>query len=33
MEARSMYRDQGSEEMRPVGETEFANGITVGAGC
>jgi predicted TIM-barrel fold metal-dependent hydrolase len=27
MEARSMYRDQGSEEMRPVGETEFANGI------
>ena len=27
MEARSMYRDQGPEEMRPVGETEFANGI------
>jgi hypothetical protein len=27
MEAHSMYRDQGSEEMRPVGETEFANGI------
>jgi L-fuconolactonase len=27
MEARSMYRDQGSEEMRPVGETEFANGV------
>jgi len=22
-----MYRDQGPEEMRPVGETEFANGI------
>jgi predicted TIM-barrel fold metal-dependent hydrolase len=31
MEARSMYRDQGPEEMRPVGETEFANGI--GAMC
>src|SRR5258708_15567224 len=27
MEARSMYRDQGPEEIRPVGETEFANGI------
>jgi len=27
MEARSMYRDQGPVEMRPVGETEFANGI------
>ena len=27
MEARSMCRDQGPEEMRPVGETEFANGI------
>jgi predicted TIM-barrel fold metal-dependent hydrolase len=27
MEARSMYRDQGPEELRPVGETEFANGI------
>src|SRR5258708_16136178 len=27
MEARAMYRDQGPEEMRPVGETEFANGI------
>src|SRR6266700_131133 len=27
MEARSMYRDQGPEEMRPVGEAEFANGI------
>jgi L-fuconolactonase len=27
MEARSMYRDQGPDEMRPVGETEFANGI------
>jgi L-fuconolactonase len=27
MEARSMYRDQGPEEMRPLGETEFANGI------
>jgi L-fuconolactonase len=27
MEARSMYRDRGPEEMRPVGEAEFANGI------
>src|SRR6202008_3620327 len=27
MEARSMYRDRGPEEMRPVGETEFANGV------
>ena len=27
MEARSMYRDQGPVEMRPVGETEFANGV------
>src|SRR3984885_13688716 len=27
MEASSMYRDRGPEEMRPVGETEFANGI------
>jgi predicted TIM-barrel fold metal-dependent hydrolase len=27
MEARSMYRDQGPEDMRPVGETEFANGM------
>jgi L-fuconolactonase len=27
MEARSMYREQGPEEMRPVGETEFANGV------
>src|ERR1700686_4141636 len=27
MEARSRYRDQGSEEMGPVGETEFANGV------
>jgi L-fuconolactonase len=27
MEARSMYRDQGPEEMKPVGEVEFANGI------
>ena len=27
MEARSMYREQGPEEMRPVGETEFANGM------
>jgi len=27
MEARSMYRDRGPEEMKPVGEVEFANGI------
>jgi len=27
VEARSMYRDQGPVEMRPVGETEFANGV------
>jgi len=27
MEARSMYRDRGPEEMRPVGEVEFANGV------
>jgi len=27
MEASSMYRDRGPEEMRPVGEVEFANGI------
>jgi predicted TIM-barrel fold metal-dependent hydrolase len=27
MEANSMYRDHGPEEMRPVGEVEFANGI------
>jgi L-fuconolactonase len=27
MEARSMYRERGPEELRPVGETEFANGI------
>src|SRR5690348_5196524 len=27
MEARSMYRDKGPEELRPVGETEFANGV------
>ena len=27
MEASSMYRDQGPEEMRPVGEVEFANGV------
>src|SRR5215471_16571321 len=27
MEARSMYREQGPEEMKPVGETEFANGV------
>ena len=26
MEASSMYRDGGPEEMRPVGEVEFANG-------
>jgi len=27
MEASSMYRNQGAEEMRPVGEVEFANGV------
>jgi predicted TIM-barrel fold metal-dependent hydrolase len=27
MEANSMYRDRGPEEMRPVGEVEFANGV------
>jgi L-fuconolactonase len=27
IQARSMYRATGPEEMRPVGETEFANGI------
>src|ERR1700745_469286 len=27
MEASSMYRDRGPEELRPVGEVEFANGI------
>ena len=28
MEASSMYRDGGPEEMRPVGEVEFANWVT-----
>src|SRR5713226_2764429 len=32
MEARSMYRNQGPVEMRPVGETEFANGIAAMSG-
>lgn len=27
VQARAMYRTDGPEEMRPVGETEFANGI------
>ena len=27
VQARSMYRDTGPVEMRPVGETEFVNGI------
>ena len=27
MEANSMYRDRGPDEMRPVGEVEFANGV------
>ena len=27
MEASSMYRERGPEEMRPVGEVEFANGV------
>src|SRR5262249_24101898 len=26
-EANSMYRDRGPDEMRPVGEVEFANGV------
>src|SRR3989442_15967351 len=25
VQARAMYRESGSEEMRPVGETEFVN--------
>src|SRR5713226_2102886 len=27
VQARSMYRDSGPVEMRPVGEIEFANGV------
>ena len=27
VQARSMYRSSGPEEMRPVGETEFTNGM------
>jgi L-fuconolactonase len=27
LECRSMYRAEGAQEMRPVGETEFVNGI------
>src|SRR5260221_7457996 len=27
MEASSMYRERGPDEMRPVGEVEFANGV------
>jgi hypothetical protein len=27
VQARAMYRDTGPAEMRPVGETEFVNGI------
>jgi len=27
LECRSMYRDDGPRDMRPVGETEFVNGI------
>jgi L-fuconolactonase len=27
MEAGSMYRERGPEELRPVGEVEFANGV------
>src|ERR1700674_5129847 len=27
VQARSMYRETGPAEMRPVGETEFANGV------
>ena len=32
MEASAMYRDQGPEEMRPVGEVEFANGVAAMCG-
>src|SRR5262249_31935557 len=32
MEATSMYRDRGPEEMRPVGEVEFANGVAAMCG-
>src|ERR1700675_1151215 len=32
MEASSMYRDRGPEEMRPVGEVEFANGVAAMCG-
>jgi L-fuconolactonase len=32
MEASSMYRDGGPEEMRPVGEVEFANGVAAMCG-
>ena len=33
VEAGSMYRDSGPIEMRPVGETEFVNGMAaIGAG-
>src|SRR6202043_3335719 len=27
VQARSMYRARGPEELRPVGETEFVNGV------
>src|SRR5438045_8281504 len=27
VQARSMYRESGPAEMRPVGETEFVNGV------
>ena len=27
VQARAMYRERGPEEMRPVGETEFVNGV------
>ncbi len=32
MEASSMYREGGPEEMRPVGEVEFANGVAAMCG-
>ncbi|MFT3975541.1 MAG: amidohydrolase family protein [Sphingomonas bacterium] len=31
VQARAMYRADGPEEMRPVGETEFANGVAAAA--
>ena len=35
VECRAMYRAEGPVELKPLGETEFANGIAFGAvvGC